>query len=58
MRWIALFLCLIAHGLAAETISGKVVKIADGDTLTILDARRQEHRIPLPAESQRRAVPK
>jgi len=47
MRWIALLLCLIAHGLAAETIRGKVVKIADGDTLTILDARRQEHRIRL-----------
>jgi len=47
MRWIALLLCLIAHDLAAETIRGKVVKIADGDTLTILDARRQEHRIRL-----------
>jgi endonuclease YncB( thermonuclease family) len=47
MRWIALLLCLIAHALAAETIRGKVVKIADGDTLTILDARRQEHRIRL-----------
>ena len=47
MRWIALLLCLIAHGLAAETIRGKVVKIADGDTLTILDAKRQEHRIRL-----------
>jgi endonuclease YncB( thermonuclease family) len=47
MRWIALLLCLIAHGLAAETIRGKVVKISDGDTLTVLDARRQEHRIRL-----------
>jgi endonuclease YncB( thermonuclease family) len=44
MRWIALLLCLIAHGVAAETIRGKVVKIADGDTLTILDSKRQEHR--------------
>jgi endonuclease YncB( thermonuclease family) len=46
MRWIALLLCLIAHGVAAETIRGKVVKIADGDTLTILDAKRQEHPEP------------
>ena len=31
----------------AETLTGEVVKIADGDTLTILDASRQQHKIRL-----------
>lgn len=38
-------LCLsLAH---AETLTGQVVKIADGDTVTVLDASRQQHRIRL-----------
>jgi endonuclease YncB( thermonuclease family) len=47
MRWIGLLLCLIAHGVVAETIRGKVVKIADGDTLTILDPSKHQHKIRL-----------
>jgi protein required for attachment to host cells len=31
----------------------KVVKIADGDTLTILDASNDQHRIRLPASTRR-----
>jgi endonuclease YncB( thermonuclease family) len=31
--------------LAAETLRGKVTKIADGDTLTVLDSKKQQHRI-------------
>jgi len=31
----------------AETFSGRVVGIADGDTLTILDSSNQQHRIRL-----------
>lgn len=31
----------------AETFSGKVVGIADGDTLTVLTASRQQHKIRL-----------
>jgi endonuclease YncB( thermonuclease family) len=31
----------------AETLTGQVVKIADGDTLTILDASLQQHKIRL-----------
>ncbi|MEO8767149.1 MAG: thermonuclease family protein [Nitrosospira sp.] len=31
----------------AETLTGQVVKIADGDTLTVLDASKQQHRIRL-----------
>ena len=34
----------VAH---AETISGRVVSIADGDTLTLLDSSNQQHRIRL-----------
>jgi micrococcal nuclease len=32
-----LILLLLSTGLLAETITGKVVKVADGDTVTILD---------------------
>ncbi len=31
----------------ADSLTGKVVKITDGDTLTILDANYQEHKIRL-----------
>ena len=35
-------LALTGH---AETLTGHVVKTADGDTITVLDSKRQEHRI-------------
>jgi len=38
---------LVWSGAAAETLHGKVTKIADGETLTVLDARNQQHRIRL-----------
>ena len=52
MQITALLLCAIlsfadlttAH---AETISGRVVGVADGDTLTLLDSSNQQHRIRL-----------
>lgn len=31
----------------AEVISGKVVRVADGDTITVLDSQMQQHRIRL-----------
>ncbi|MFB3082898.1 MAG: thermonuclease family protein [Gammaproteobacteria bacterium] len=31
----------------ADTLTGQVVKITDGDTLTILDANYKEHKIRL-----------
>jgi endonuclease YncB( thermonuclease family) len=31
----------------AETLNGRVVKVADGDTVTVLDASRQQHKIRL-----------
>jgi endonuclease YncB( thermonuclease family) len=30
----------------ADTLTGKVVKITDGDTLYVLDANYQQHKIP------------
>lgn len=43
---LALFACTISPPALAETIVGKVVKIQDGDTLTVLDGKR-ERRIRL-----------
>jgi endonuclease YncB( thermonuclease family) len=40
-------LSALASPCAAEQWRGKVVGVADGDTLTLLDERRQQHRIRL-----------
>jgi len=37
---------LLAHG---ETISGRVIGISDGDTLTVLDASNTQHKVRLAA---------
>jgi endonuclease YncB( thermonuclease family) len=42
----ALFACL-AFSVSADTITGKVVAVADGDTVTVLDAGKVEHKIRL-----------
>ena len=47
MRLLLLSLALLAPLAYAETVTGRVVGIADGDTLTILDASNQQHRIRL-----------
>jgi endonuclease YncB( thermonuclease family) len=49
MRLIAapLLLLLITASLHAEEIRGKVVSIADGDTITVLDAEKVQHKIRL-----------
>ncbi len=44
---IAALLIALAIVARAETISGKVVAITDGDTITILDANKQQHKIRL-----------
>src|SRR5688500_20348358 len=44
---IAFLLFLAPCAAAAETIEGKVIRIASGDTLTILDARKREHTVRL-----------
>ena len=51
--WMALLIFLIAlmHSLnvRAEILIGKVVAVADGDTLTLLDATQRQHKIRLAA---------
>lgn len=42
-----ILLLLLAVSAHAETIAGRVVAIADGDTLTVLDALNQQHKIRL-----------
>lgn len=47
-RFAALALLGLYVSLAqAEILTGRVVKIADGDTLTVLDASKQQHKIRL-----------
>ncbi len=41
------FLAFLSLTASADTLNGKVVKITDGDTLTILDANYQQHKIRL-----------
>jgi endonuclease YncB( thermonuclease family) len=47
MRWIFLALALAARAAAAETISGAVAVVIDGDTLTVVDEAKKQHRIRL-----------
>jgi endonuclease YncB( thermonuclease family) len=42
----ALALCLALHT-QAETLLGKVIKVADGDTITVLDDTNTQHKIRL-----------
>lgn len=47
MASLILIACSIASSAMADTITGKVVSIADGDTLTILDEARVQHKVRL-----------
>ena len=48
MKTLAAFLlCLAATGAWADTLIGRVVGVADGDTITVLDAANQQHKIRL-----------
>jgi len=40
-------LLMVSIGASAETLTGTVVGVADGDTITVLDANREEHKIRL-----------
>jgi endonuclease YncB( thermonuclease family) len=44
---LTLVLLLIAIPSFARTIEGKVVSVADGDTITVLDSNKEQHRIRL-----------
>lgn len=43
----SIFLMAAAHGSYAEVISGKVIRVVDGDTITVLDAQMQQHKVRL-----------
>ena len=47
MRITATILLLLAFGVLAQALNGRVVSIADGDTLTILDASNSQTKIRL-----------
>jgi endonuclease YncB( thermonuclease family) len=42
-----LWTCLLLGSAFADTISGRVVGVADGDTLTVLDSQKQQHKVRL-----------
>ncbi len=44
---VAAFLLLAAPRAFADTLTGKVVKVADGDSITVLDSTNTQHRIRL-----------
>lgn len=44
---VSAFLILLPAGASAQALTGKVVGIADGDTLTLLDSTNTQHRIRL-----------
>jgi len=46
-----IFLITLWWPLYAATLTGKVVKIADGDTITVLDASNTQHRIRVPTKN-------
>ena len=45
--WLGWILLFQAQAYASETLHGRVVRIADGDTLTVLDDSRVQHRVRL-----------
>ncbi len=47
MRWFFLLLWLAAHAALAETVSGEVITVVDGDTLTVREAGGRRHRVRL-----------
>ena len=42
-----LTLCLLSLATWADVLEGRVVNVADGDTITLLDGNRQQHKIRL-----------
>lgn len=47
MRRLLLFLAVLCHSAQAETLSGTVIEILDGDRLTIQDSQKRKYRIRL-----------
>ena len=51
-RWMSRLVMLVALAISfshlwAGTLTGRVVSVADGDTITVLDASRKQHRVRL-----------
>lgn len=47
LRFLPIALWIVAYSAWSDTLSGKVVGVADGDTVTVLDANHQQHKIRL-----------
>ena len=47
MRWLALASLLASQAALADTLSGAVVKVLDGDTLVIADVAKKRHTVRL-----------
>lgn len=47
MRWLIPLLLFWSISASAETLVGKVVGMADGDTVTVLDEQREQHKVRL-----------
>ena len=59
MRFVPLLLFVLWSLTAwADVLEGRVVSVADGDTLTLLDGNRQQHRIVQLAKQPRDTVGK
>lgn len=44
---VSVFILAASFCVQADVVSGKVVRVADGDTITVLDAQMQQHKIRL-----------
>jgi len=44
---LATLICIASAPLTAQTVTGKVVRVADGDTITVLDAVNAQHKVRL-----------
>jgi endonuclease YncB( thermonuclease family) len=47
LRYLLVGLCILAHVAHAADLSGRIVSIADGDTVTLLDSTNTQHKIRL-----------
>ena len=45
--WTAALFSVAAACASADTLRGKVVRIADGDTITVLDSKNRQHKVRL-----------
>jgi endonuclease YncB( thermonuclease family) len=53
MRITLLLVLLITHSLVnADTLTGRVVRVTDGDTIVILDSANTQHKIRLTGNRQ------